>query len=92
MRFPVPSLRNVAQTAPYFHDASEATLPGAVRKMARHQLGKVLSERDVTSIVTFLRSLTGELPQALIREPELPPSSSATPPPRRRRMGPPLAN
>lgn len=56
--FKVPSLRNVALTAPYFHDGSAATLSEAVSKMAEHQLGKQLSEKDVASIVTFLKSLT----------------------------------
>jgi cytochrome c peroxidase len=84
MRFRAPSLRNVARTAPYFHDASEATLPGAVRKMAHHQLGVDLSNREVDSIVAFLDTLTGDLPKDLIQEPMLPPSTSRTPPPGRR--------
>lgn len=58
--FKVPSLRNVAVTAPYFHDASAATLEQAVVVMARHQLGRELEPRDVTAIAAFLRSLTGQ--------------------------------
>jgi cytochrome c peroxidase len=58
--FKVPSLRNVAVTAPYFHDASAATLEQAVVVMGRHQLGRDLGSRDVTQIVAFLRTLTGE--------------------------------
>lgn len=57
--FKVPSLRNVAVTAPYFHDGSAATLEQAVVVMARHQLGRDLDSRDVTAIAAFLRSLTG---------------------------------
>ncbi|MDF3071927.1 MAG: cytochrome c peroxidase [Polyangiaceae bacterium] len=38
--FKVPSLRNVARTAPYLHDGSVATLDGAIRIMARYQLGR----------------------------------------------------
>jgi cytochrome c peroxidase len=58
--FKVPSLRNVAVTAPYFHDASAATLEQAVVVMGRHQLGRDLGQRDVAQIVAFLRTLTGE--------------------------------
>jgi cytochrome c peroxidase len=79
--FKVPSLRNVAMTAPYFHDGSVATLPEAVRIMARYQLGKELSDEDVKSIVTFLDALTAPLPQALIQPPELPASTPTTPKP-----------
>lgn len=84
MKFRAPGLRNVAHTAPYFHDASEPTLTGAVRKMAYHQLGNELSDRDVTSIVAFLETLSGELPSELVGTPELPPSTAKTPAPRRR--------
>jgi cytochrome c peroxidase len=55
----VPSLRNVAVTAPYFHDGSAATLEDAVRKMAAAQLDRKLSAEQVGSIVAFLRTLTG---------------------------------
>jgi cytochrome c peroxidase len=58
----VPMLRNVAMTAPYFHDGSVARLEDAVRVMADVQLGRTLSERDVSDIVAFLGSLTGALP------------------------------
>ncbi|HEY2112355.1 MAG TPA: cytochrome c peroxidase, partial [Dongiaceae bacterium] len=55
----VPSLRNVAVTAPYFHDGSAPTLEDAVRKMAAAQLDRNLSAEQVGSIVAFLRTLTG---------------------------------
>jgi cytochrome c peroxidase len=55
----VPSLRNVATTAPYFHDGSAATLDEAVRKMALAQLDDTLTDQQVGAIVAFLRSLTG---------------------------------
>jgi len=55
----VPSLRNVATTAPYFHDGSAPTLDDAVRKMAAAQLGRTLSDQQVAAIVAFLRTLTG---------------------------------
>jgi cytochrome c peroxidase len=58
--FRVPSLRNVAVTAPYFHDGRTQTLEQAVREMARSQLGRVLTEQEVGQIAGFLRTLTGE--------------------------------
>lgn len=73
--FKVPSLRNVAMTAPYFHDGSVATLPEAVRVMARVQLGKTLTDEDISHIVAFLDSLTGPLPAAFAEAPMLPPSA-----------------
>ena len=60
--FKVPSLRNVARTAPYFHDGSAETLDQAVLVMARYQLGRDLSAADVEAIVAFLHTLNGELP------------------------------
>jgi cytochrome c peroxidase len=71
--FKVPLLRNVAMTAPYFHDGSVATLPEAVRIMATVQLDKTLSDHEVDDIVAFLSSLTGELPGNFATVPILPP-------------------
>lgn len=68
--FRVQSWRNVAMTAPYFHDGSAATLEEAVRTMARVQLDVTLSDRDVADIVAFLKTLTGEPPK--ITHPVLP--------------------
>jgi len=62
MMFKVPTLRNIAKTAPYFHDGSAATLDEAVKRMGRHQLGIELSPAEVNSIATWLESLTGEIP------------------------------
>jgi cytochrome c peroxidase len=70
--FKVPSLRNVAETGPYFHDGSIATLEDAVTKMAKHQLGKDLKPEEVTSIVAFLKALTGEVDRAYVAKPTLP--------------------
>ncbi|MDX8411642.1 MAG: cytochrome c peroxidase, partial [Mariprofundaceae bacterium] len=61
--FRVQSWRNVAMTAPYFHDGSAATLEDAVRTMAKEQLDITLSEKDVADIVAFLKTLTGEAPK-----------------------------
>jgi cytochrome c peroxidase len=58
--FKVPSLRNVAKTAPYLHDGSKATLPEVVKTMMVYQLGVPLSPEDVQLIVSFLGTLTGE--------------------------------
>ena len=58
--FRVPSLRNVALTAPYFHDGRAPTLEAAVTIMARVQLGRTLSQEDTHAIVQFLHTLTGE--------------------------------
>jgi cytochrome c peroxidase len=70
--FKVPSLRNVAMTAPYFHDGSVATLAEAVRVMARVQLDRTLADEEVRNIVTFLNSLTGDLPKEFSSMPILP--------------------
>jgi cytochrome c peroxidase len=55
----VPSLRNVAATAPYFHDGSAPTLDTAVRLMGSSQLNRNLSDAQVKDIVVFLGTLTG---------------------------------
>jgi len=81
MMFKVPTLRNIAKTAPYFHDGSVATLEGAVRRMAKHQLGLALSDIEVSQIVTWLGSLTGQPSADLTRVPTLPPSTPETPSP-----------
>lgn len=58
--FKVPSLRNVALTAPYFHDGSAKSLGDAVDVMFRFQLGRAAPQRDKEQIVKFLHTLTGE--------------------------------
>ncbi len=70
--FRVASLRNVAKTPPYFHDGSIATLPDAVKVMARVQLGLTLDDADTRDIVAFLESLTGDLPAHFATAPSLP--------------------
>jgi cytochrome c peroxidase len=82
MVFRVPSLRNVEKTGPYFHTGKIAALEEAVRLMAFHQLGKELKPEEITSIITWLKSLTGEIPKAYIAKPELPPSTDKTPKPK----------
>jgi cytochrome c peroxidase len=60
--FRVPMLRNIAKTAPYFHDGSVDRLDRAVRIMAVVQLGRTLDDAEVAAIVAFLDSLTGNVP------------------------------
>jgi len=60
--FKVPSLRNAAKTAPYFHDGSVEDLAKAVKIMGKVQLGKTLSDKEAADIVAFLGSTTGAVP------------------------------
>ncbi|MEP7119397.1 MAG: cytochrome c peroxidase [Byssovorax sp.] len=78
MMFKVPTLRNVANTGPYFHDGSVATLEGAVHAMGKHQLGLDLTSAEVGSIVVWLRSLTGEVPSAYAAQDPVAATGSAT--------------
>lgn len=71
-KFRVPTWRNVAITAPYFHNGSVATLEEAVRVMGKVQLNKDLSNEQVADIVAFLKTLIGERPVQVM--PLLPPS------------------
>jgi cytochrome c peroxidase len=59
----VPTLRNIALTAPYFHNGKVKTLDRAVKIMAKMQLGKDLSNQEAADIVAFLEALTGEFPK-----------------------------
>jgi cytochrome c peroxidase len=58
--FKVPSLRNVAVTAPYFHNGSMPTLESAVSAMGNYQLGRPLTGEEIAHLAAFLRTLTGE--------------------------------
>ena len=59
-RFKVPGLRNVEHTWPYYHDGTRETLEEAVRDMGLYQSDVELSEGEIASIVSFLKTLTGE--------------------------------
>ena len=59
-RFKVPGLRNVEHTWPYYHDGTRETLEEAVRDMGLYQSGVELSDAQIASIVSFLKTLTGE--------------------------------
>ena len=68
----VPTLRNVELTAPYLHNGSVKTLEQAVTIMAKSQLNKMLSEEQVSDIASFLKALSGEIPEQVM--PTLPPT------------------
>jgi len=68
----VPTLRNLAYTAPYMHNGAVKTLPEAVRVMASTQLDRTLTDAQVADIVVFFDSLTGPFPAQVM--PRLPPT------------------
>lgn len=78
MIFKVPTLRNVVETAPYFHDGATDDLATAVTMMARHQIGMKLEGAEVSTIVAWLKSLTGQPTTAQTATPSLPASSART--------------
>jgi cytochrome c peroxidase len=70
--FKVPVLRNVAKTAPYFHDGSVSKLDDAVWIMGKIQLGRELTKSQIEGIARFLKSLTGKIPGDAVKVPLLP--------------------
>lgn len=79
--FKVPSLRNVTEIGPWFHDGSVGTLEEAIRLMGWHQLGRKLDDAQVADIAAFLKSLTGRIDADQVAKPELPPNGPTTPGP-----------
>jgi cytochrome c peroxidase len=77
--FRVPTLRNIALTAPYFHTGQVWDLRQAVAIMSASQLGIHLTDAEIDQITAFLDSLTGEQPR--VTYPILPPSGADTPQP-----------
>ncbi len=75
----VPTLRNITQTAPYYHNGKIWSLKEAISEMGRIQLGKELSEKDVDSIAEFMKALDGR--KAPVIFPMLPSSTATTPKP-----------
>lgn len=65
-----PTLRNIEQTAPYFHNGAIWDLKDAVKEMGKIQLVLGVSDEDASKVVTFLKSLTGEKPKIIY--PQLP--------------------
>lgn len=74
-----PTLRNVVETAPYFHNGGIWSLKDAIKEMGSIQLGIDISDQEALSIVDFLDSLTGKKPEIIY--PILPPSTEKTPRP-----------
>ncbi len=72
--FKVSVLRNVAKTAPYFHDGSVDKLEDAVLIMGKVQFGKDLTRSQIEDIITFLISLTGKISEEALKVPLLPSS------------------
>ena len=75
----VPTLRNITETAPYFHNGAIWSLKEAVQEMGRTQLGMDISDADAAKIVTFFGALTGKKPE--ISYPQLPEITAETPKP-----------
>ncbi len=74
-----PTLRNITETAPYFHNGAIWSLKEAVQEMGTTQLGVKISDEEAAKIVTFFGALKGKKPE--ISYPQLPESTSKTPKP-----------
>ena len=73
----VPTLRNINETAPYFHNGAVTTLKEAIQEMGRIQLGMKITDKEASSIETFLNTLEGEKPEIIYSQ--LPNPTSSTP-------------
>lgn len=74
-----PTLRNVTETAPYFHNGAIWTLKDAIQEMGSTQLGIEINDAESAKIETFLKALKGRKPA--ISYPQLPESTASTPKP-----------
>ena len=74
-----PTLRNITETAPYFHNGQIWTLKDAVKEMGSVQLGIKINDKDAKKIVSFLKTLKGRKP--VVSYPQLPESTDKTPRP-----------
>ena len=63
--YKVPSLRNIDKTAPYFHDGQVETLSDAIDEMQVTQLGIKPKKDDTKLIESFLKTLSGDMPEIL---------------------------
>ena len=63
--YKVPTLRNIALTAPYFHDGSAKTLEEAIDTMSYYNLGFKLTKDEKEALIAFLKTLTGKKPEIL---------------------------
>ncbi len=79
MMFKVPTLaqRRAHGARLTFTTARRPTSRTPSAMMGRYQLGLEMgSDTEVTSIVTWLKSLTGDLPKTYVAKPALPPSKA----------------
>lgn len=74
-----PTLRNVMQTAPYFHNGQYWEIKDAIKEMGRIQLGTTINDKEAESIAAFFNALDGKMPQVIY--PVLPRSNAKTPKP-----------
>ncbi|NEW61334.1 cytochrome-c peroxidase [Sulfurovum sp. bin170] len=74
-----PTLRNITETAPYFHNGAIWNLSDAVKEMGSTQLGIKITDAETDEIVTFLKALKGRKPE--VTYPQLPESTMTTPQP-----------
>ena len=74
-----PTLRNITETAPYFHNGAIWKLTDVIKEMGSTQLGITISDKEAQKIETFLKALTGEKPQ--ITYPQFPVATDKTPKP-----------
>ena len=75
----VPTLRNILETRPYFHNGAVWDIKEAIKIMGQTQLGKKISDDDALKIAIFFKALEGKKPN--ISYPVLPASSNTTPKP-----------
>jgi len=75
----VPTLRNITETAPYFHNGAVATLKEAIQEMGRIQLGVKITDKEAADIEAFFKSLDGKKPTIIY--PQLPAVTATTPKP-----------
>ncbi len=75
----VPTLRNITQTAPYFHNGQVWSLKDVIKEMGRIQLGQNIDDKQVASIEEFLKALDGRKADLIM--PILPASTDTTPKP-----------
>jgi len=73
----VPTLRNINETAPYFHNGAVTTLKEAIVEMGRIQLGLKITDKEAASIETFFNALEGKKPAIVY--PQLPNPTATTP-------------